>query len=50
MISYAMSNTHHFDCFVIKDTIDFPYLSRIQEIDHSPLYLDLKQKPLMTSN
>jgi hypothetical protein len=53
MISYAISNTHHSDCFVIKDTIDFPYLfnevsqiqfptlPRIQEIENSPLYLDL---------
>jgi hypothetical protein len=26
MISYAISNTHHSDCFAIKDTIDFSYL------------------------
>ena len=26
MISYAISNTHHSDCFAIKESIDFPYL------------------------
>jgi hypothetical protein len=61
-ISYAISNTHHSDCFNIKDTIDFPFLfndvcqiqvpnlPRIEEIDSRPLSLDLQDKPLLSSN
>jgi hypothetical protein len=62
MLSYAISNTHHSDCFAIKDTIDFPYLfnevsqiqfpslAQISEIDSTPLNLDLRTKPLLTSS
>lgn len=58
-ISYAISNTHHSECFSIKDTIDFPFLfndvcqvqiptlSKIEEIDTRPLDLDLQDKPLL---
>lgn len=61
-ISYAVSNTHHSECFSIKDTIDFPYLfndvcqiqiptlPKIEEIDSRPLSLDLRDKPMMSSN
>ena len=61
VISYAISNTHHSDCFVIKDTIDFPYLfnevcqiqmptlSKIEEIESRPLTLDLQDKPLINT-
>jgi hypothetical protein len=62
MISYAISNTHHSNCFAVTDTIDFPYLftevsqiqfpslARIQEIESIPLNLDLQQKPPMLTN
>lgn len=62
IISYAISNTHHSDCFVIKDTIDFPYLfnevcqiqmpnlPKIIELDSMPVNLDLRDKPLLTSD
>lgn len=61
-ISYAISNTHHSECFSIKDTIDFPFLfndvcqvqipniSKIEEIDTRPLNLDLQDKPLLLKN
>lgn len=61
-ISYAISNTHHSDCFNIKNTIDFPLLfndvcqvqmpslPRIEEIDARPLNLDLQDKPLLISD
>lgn len=61
-ISYAISNTHHSDCFVIKDIIDFPILfndvcqiqvpnmAKIEEIDSRPLDLDLQDKPLLIPN
>ncbi|XP_055810831.1 uncharacterized protein LOC129880696 [Solanum dulcamara] len=58
IISYAISNTHHSDCFVIKETIDYPHLfeevsqiqmpniTQIQEIEDTPLDLDLQSKSL----
>lgn len=60
-ISYAISNTHHSDCFSIKNTIDFPLLfnevcqvqipnlPKIEEIESRPMNLDLQDKPLLTS-
>jgi hypothetical protein len=62
MLSYAISNTHHSDCFKIKDIIEYPYLfndvsqvqfpslPQIMEIDQTPLNLDLSHKPLLTSS
>lgn len=61
-ISYAISNTHHSECFSIKNTIDFPLLfnevcqvqvpnlPKIEEIDSRPINMDLQDKPLLTSN
>ena len=61
-ISYAISNTHHSDCFIVKDTIDFPLLfndvcqvqvpsmAKIEDIESRPLKLDLQDKPLLISN
>ena len=61
-ISYALSNTHHSECFTIIDVIHFPFLfndvcqvqvptlSKIEEIDARPLSLDLQDKPLLLKN
>ena len=55
-ISYALSNTHHSECFTIIDVIHFPFLfndvcqvqvptlSKIEEIDTRPLSLHLQDK------
>jgi hypothetical protein len=53
--------THHSDSFAIKETIDYPYLfgevssvqiltlDKIQEIDNTPLNLDLREKSMISS-
>ena len=61
-ISYALSNTHHSECFTIIDVIHFPFLfndvcqvqvptlSKIEEIDTRPLSLHLQENPLLLEN
>lgn len=61
MVSYALSNTHHSDCFLIKDTIEFPTLfsdlsqiqpsiSHILDIEDTPLELDLLNNKLLLTD